>query len=185
MRWSKLKKLVEDRFAPDLKGRATINSAAYGNCQCGHAWLSVDQQIVANFCTRAFWNRALGDEDSLRVEDDRWVSDAPVPESVTPAQARGYGEMAYGELSRQDAYQSCWEFVHDLAVEDALISNDPLIQSLAVLDSRLGRRRLLRLQADTTQLHPLARRMLGLRLQSIAQRGIAPSEPNPRGTERA
>lgn len=161
MRWSKLKRLVEERFSYSLKGRLAINSAAYGNCGCGHAWLTLDKEIVANFCTRAFWNRALQDRGNNRYENNRWISDAPVPEYVTEAQSKRYGEMEYGELSRQDAYQSCWEFVHDLSIEEALKSDDPLIQTLAVLDSRVGKRRLKDL--DPQELHPLANRLLELR----------------------
>ncbi|WP_444875283.1 hypothetical protein [Microbulbifer okhotskensis] len=58
-------------------------------------------------------------------------------------------------LSRQDAYQACGEFIHDLNIEQAFRSNDPLIQSLATLDKRLGKRRLR--EVDTALLHPLTK----------------------------
>ena len=161
MRWSKLKSLVEQCFAPNLKTRIAINSTAYGNCSCGHAWITLDKQVIANFCTRAFYNRALQDWGKMRYQDNRWIGDVPVPDYVTEIQSKNYGEMEYGELSRQDAYKSCWEFVHDLSVEDALASDDPLIQTLAVLDSRLGKRRLKALNPKT--LHPLAKRLLQIR----------------------
>ncbi len=153
--------MVEDRFSPIFKGRVAINSTAYGNCGCGHAWLTLDKEVVANFCTRAFWNRASQDFRGMRHENNRWVTDSPVPEYVSEAQRKRYGELEYGELSRQNAYQSCWEFVHDLSVDDALSSDDPLIQTLAVLDSRLGKRRLNNLTSQ--DFHPLAKRMLDLR----------------------
>lgn len=159
MRWSKLKSLVEARFAPSLGGRVAINSTAYGNCSCGHAWLTLDKEVVANFCTRAFWNRADG---QIARKNNRWVTDSPIPDHISKAQNRRYGEMEYGELSRQDAYQSCWEFVHELSVEDALSADDPLIQTLAVLDSRVGKRRLKALSEDG--FHPLAKKMLAARL---------------------
>ena len=53
MKWSKLKQLVEQGFAPSLAKRLTINSTAYGACTCGHAWLTLDGEVIANFCTRA------------------------------------------------------------------------------------------------------------------------------------
>lgn len=49
--------------------------------------------------------------------------------------------VEYGEMSRQDAYESCWMFLHKLAFDDALTSDNPLVQTLAVLDKRLGKRR--------------------------------------------
>ena len=70
----------------------------------------------------------------------------------------------FGELSRQDAYRACWEFVHDLSIEQALTDDDPLIQSLAVADSRIGKRRLA--QLDVSLLHRLPAHILELR-QSI------------------
>lgn len=163
MRWSKLKKLVEERFSPNIKNRVSIYSTVYGNCSCGHAWLTLDKNVVANFCTRAFYNRAMQERGSIRYENSRWVGDAAIPEYVKDSQNIKYGEMEYGELSRQNAYQSCWEFVHELSICDALGSKDPLIQTLSVLDSRIGKRRLKSL--ETENFHPLAEKMLKIRQQ--------------------
>ena len=161
MKWSKLKSLAEEHFSQSLKGRVAIYSTRYGNCTCGHAWITLDKEIIANFCTRAFWNRASG---NYYKKDDRWVSDSPVPEHVTEAQKKSYGEVEYGELSRQDAYQACWDFVHKLTIEAAVDSDNPLIQSLAMLDKRLGKRRLKALMND--KLHPLAKKLLSVRLEA-------------------
>lgn len=136
MKWSKLKKLVEDRFAPSLQGRVAIFSTQYGNCHCGRAWLTVDGEEVANFCTRAKHQGLL----------DR----------VDPP-------LGYGEISRQDAYAACWAFVHDLSIDESLADSDPLVQTLAVLDSRVGKRRLKTI--DPVPLHPLAQKFLSLRLE--------------------
>lgn len=73
---------------------------------------------------------------------------------------------AYGEFSRQDAYRACWAFVHDLDLEAALADNDPLVQTLAVVDRRLGKRRQSTL--DRNSLHPLAAKLLELRLEQSA-----------------
>ncbi|WP_445365370.1 hypothetical protein ACJJJB_19895 [Microbulbifer sp. ANSA001] len=161
MKWSKLKSLVEEKFSPSLDSSISINSTSYGNCSCGHAWLTLDKEVIANFCTRAFWNRACG---NFYRKDNRWVTDSDVPEHVSEKQKLSYGEVEYGELSRQDAYEACWEFVHDLKVDEALDSKDPLIQSLATLDKRLGKRRLK--EINTSNLHPLAKKLLSFRLEA-------------------
>jgi len=44
--------------------------------------------------------------------------------------------------------------VHDLSIEEALNSDDPLVQSLSVIDSRVGKRKLKTIDIDT--LHLLA-----------------------------
>lgn len=156
MKWSKLKSLVEQRIASSIRPRIAINSAAYGACSCGHAWITLDKQVIANFCTRAFWNiPRQHDEESNRwvAKDDAFNRDIPFKSADQLTN--------YGELSRQDAYQACWEFVHDLGIEEAIISEDPLIQSLAVIDSRVGKRRLTRINAK--DLHPLAEKLFSER----------------------
>lgn len=147
MRWSRLKLLAEERLAKGLKGRITFNSARYGNCTCGRFWISVDGVELANLCTRAYYNRTEHEQKGASEESLRKFSKMPVE---------------YGEFSRQQAYEAIWEFVHDLSIEDALASPNPLHQMFAVIDSRLGKRRLDAIDPDA--LHPLARALLLFRL---------------------
>jgi hypothetical protein len=133
---------------------------AYGNCSCGHLCTTIDKQVVANFCTLVFCNRVSG---NYYRENERWKSDNPIPSHVTKSQRESYEEVEYGKLSRQDAYLSCWEYIHKLDHQTALGSDDPLIQSLAVLDKRLGKRRLGII--DQHKFHPLARKLYLFRVQ--------------------
>lgn len=144
MRWSGLRAAVIERFAPELRKRLDIHSTAYGNCSCGHAWLTFDGEVIANFCTRAHFI-ASGMEASSAKQNAMY--------------RRQFAD--FGELSRQDAYQACWAFVHELSIEQALNDDDPLIQSLAVADARIGKRRLA--QLDVTKLHRLPAHILDLR----------------------
>ncbi|XUU59709.1 SF0329 family protein [Erythrobacter sp. HA6-11] len=143
MRWSKLRQLVKDRFAPELAGRLDINSTAYGACTCGHAWLTWDGDVIANFCIRAHGNVGGFLPD--------FVAGEPEPGKL----------VGYGEFSRQDAYKACWAFVHDLSIEEALDDEDPLVSMLALADARVGKRRLRKL--DGTKFHPVAAKMIELR----------------------
>jgi hypothetical protein len=140
MRWSKLRKLVESRFADEVRGRVAINSAAYGRCSCGHAWVTLDGEVIANFCTRAYLNQVYGgggtDKTKKKYRDQFVV---------------------YGEGSRQDFYQSCWDYIHKLSIDEALVETDPIIQAFAVIDRRVGKSRLAKIEPD--KLHPLARRL--------------------------
>ncbi len=152
---------MEKRVAESLGKRFSINSTAYGACTCGHAWITIDGKIVANFCTRAFFNRGSEYDD----EREKWVQ-GPVPDEL-PGKTLKYQDgqgVAYGELSRQDAYEACWDFVHHLGIEEALESTDPLIQTLAVIDARIGKRRLLKIDPD--KLHGLALKLYKLRLEA-------------------
>jgi len=154
MRWSKLKSQVEERFADSIKGRVKINSAAYGNCSCGHAWLTLDGTVIANFCTRAYWNRRRYD-----YENRKYFRAVP-----TELENKRYQNqlVEYGDFSRQDLYKSCWTFIHDLTIEEALNSNNVLIQCLALLDKRVGKRRIKKIEVD--KLHPLASKLFSERV---------------------
>jgi len=143
MRWSKLRSLIEGRFTPALEGRLSIHSTAYGNCSCGHCWITLDKEVIANFCTRAYFNEKLG----MRGEGENPMYERQL--------------VVYGEMSRQGAYTSMFDFVHTLSIEHALESQDVLVQALAVVDSRIGKRRLASI--DSESLHPLARTLLKVR----------------------
>lgn len=146
MRWSKLRHSIKARFAPELKHRMDIHSAAYGACTCGHAWVTWDGEVIANFCTRAKFIRE-GYEPGAGKPNTAWN-----------------GQLAqFGEFSRQNAYQACWAFLHDLSIDDALQDDDPLINFLAICDARMGKRRLKGI--DPRTLHPLAARIFALRME--------------------
>jgi len=147
MRWSKLRSLVKEGFAPSVVKRVDIQSTRYGNCSCGHAWITLDGEVIANFCTRAHFIAEGMEARSSKVG------------STPPHQF-----TQFGELSRQDAYQACWDFVHTLPIEAALADPDPLVQTLAVLDKRIGKRRLSTLKND--RLHRLAAVLLGVRKEA-------------------
>jgi hypothetical protein len=156
VRWSKLKRLVEANFAPALKGRVALHSTVYGVSSCGHAWLVLDGEIIASFCSRAHYNR-FG-----------FILAPPEGYALTEAQARRHaGQMVdYGEISQQDIYAACWAYVHDMKFDEALASDDAFIQSLAVLDRRLGKRRYAAMEAALT--HALPTKLLRTRLDAEA-----------------
>jgi len=156
MRWSKLRALVRERLAPSIAERIDLHSTRYGDCNCGHAWVTLDGEVVANFCTRA---NAIA----------RYV---PTDPKVGGTPRHQFAQ--FGELSRQDAYRACWDFVHALSADEALQDEDPLVQSLAVLDRRIGKRRLTGL--DPAGLHPLAAVLLKVRKEA---EGLSPPKVVP------
>jgi hypothetical protein len=78
----------------------------------------------------------------------------------------------YGERSRQDVYRTLWDFVHSVPVEEALASGDMLFQALAIVDARVGKRRLA--QLDPQKLHLLCGYLLMLRRGEAE--GITPAD---------
>ena len=111
--------------------------------------------MIANFCTRAFWNT----KPSLNRIKNQYIRGNQIN-----AENKKYQKqlVRYGEMSRQDVYKTCFDYLHKLSVEEALKSNNPLLQALAVIDKRLGKRRISRIDKNT--LHPLAERLFTERM---------------------
>jgi hypothetical protein len=162
MRWSKLRSLMLERFAEPLQGRLDIHSTRYGNCSCGHAWLTLDGAVIANFCTRAhyFADHVLPLDD---LDPVFTLADNPMYRTQL---------TVYGERSRQQLYQALWDFIHTIPVEQALASDDMFLQALAIIDARVGKRRLAAL--DPARLHPLCGYLLLVRTGRTG--GLSPAE---------
>ena len=156
MKWSKLKKLVEDSFSPSVRGRVHLYSTAY-QCSCGRGWFTIDGKEIADLSTMLSGSiyRAVYHEATKTI----CAKHPAVPmDERTPG-----ATVEPGEFSRFDLHEACWEYVHDLGPDRGLESNNPLIVSLAVLSSKIGVRRL-KLLAENQTLHPLARKLLEFRL---------------------
>ena len=151
MKWSKLKQMVEERFADSVKGRVEIFSTRYTkpNSRDGRGWITIDKIQLVNFATPKSWQNF-----------DAYYHEGTMTNCVThPAienEDRTEGNLIEdGEFSRFDLHECCWEFL-DLTIEEALSHKSPLINSLAVLDKRLGKRRLVLLEKE--KLHPLTKK---------------------------
>ena len=116
------------------------------------SWITIDKEEIANFSTpenssKYGWNTPDIDK---RIE----------PEERTEGQA-----VEKGEFSGYDFTDACFEYLN-LNIDAALESENPIIRSFAMLDRRLGKRRLKLLRdQDSSDLHPLVFRMLNFRLQ--------------------
>ena len=126
MRWSQIKTQVESRFAPSVAGRIALHNAGYRwhHDADGRIWITVDGVEVANFCTLTYWNEKQRLKGKMKRIDE--VLDAR------------------GVMTRWRAAQDLREYLN-LSIEDALRSTSPLQVALAFLDSRLGKRRLAKL----------------------------------------
>jgi len=159
MKWSKLKRNIEERFANSVKDRVAIFSTQYNKPESssGRAWITTDGREVANLSGLESWSTygAVYHETT-----PTFCKTHPAVEE----QDRTAGSLAEkGEFSRFDLQSCCSEYLQ-LSIEKALTHKSPLIQSLAVLDKRLGKRRLLLI--DVAILQPLVRAILEFRLDA-------------------
>ena len=148
MRWSKLRSLIEANICSSLSPKISIHSARYGNCTCGRAWITLDGVEVANLCTRAYFNKKLSGKTQCHKSKNKYE----------------VMFVEYGKMSRQNVYEACWTFIHEITIEKALISEDPFIQFLAVIDKRVGKRRLESI--DPRKFCNLAKRFFELRIEA-------------------
>lgn len=155
MKWSKLKKLVEDTFAESVKGRVHIYSTHY-QCSCGRGWITVDGEELVDLSTML--TRMI-----YRCVYHEATNKSCVTHPAVPDEARRPGKLIEpGEFSRFDLHEACWEYIHS-SVTNSLNSNNPLIVSLAVLNAKAGKGRLRKLAEQ--KLHPLTRALLDIRLR--------------------
>ncbi len=157
MRWSKVKKLVENSFADGVKGRVKVYSTHYSLCRCGRGWITVDKKELVNLCTEQSRNKykALFHEAS---NVSCAVHSAVLDKDRTPNKL-----VEDGEFSRFDLHQACWDYLHQ-SIKDSLESKNPLIKSLAVLNAKVGKGRLSKLAEQN--LHPLTRALLDFRFKA-------------------
>jgi len=136
MRWSKLKQQVESMFAEEVRGRVELRTTRYTKAhdRFGRSWITVDGRQIVNMCNHLPSGTTVADHDPTRFEE--------------------------GVFAGYDLPEAMRWFL-TLSIDDALASEHPLVRALAVLDRRVGQRRLARIDAMTEQ--PLVRRLLSLR----------------------
>lgn len=163
MVWSKLKKNIENNFSESLNGRISIYTTTYGSSCDVHdlynrAWITVDGIEVVNFSTpEAFF---MYQRDLHVTTPTKYPTNTATKEYAE----RSSNRLAEkGEFSKYDLTYCCSAFL-GMSIVEAIEHASPIIQMLAVLDKRCGKRRLAVL--NEKELHPLVRYFLNLRLDA-------------------
>lgn len=157
MKWSQLKKRIEDGFAEVLQGRVQLYTTSYNHpkSSSGRGWITLDGKEIVSFNTLL----------SGRIYGCIYHESTPTGNMKHPAVAesgRTPGALTEdGEFSRFDLHNCCFAFLN-LSIDAALEHESPIINMLAVLDKRSGKRRLAAM--DPVALHPLVRKFLEIRM---------------------
>jgi hypothetical protein len=164
VRWSQLKSQLTDLIAPALRHRIALHQARYRYTreEVGRVWLTIDGREVASFDTSTYQRRKTELAHALARDVPPVAADALAREELR--EAGQYGDA-----------QALAELEHYLAVpiDEALHSSSPLTRGLAVIDRRVGKRRLTSLAANPIE-HPLVRQLLRIRLDA---EGLTRSSP--------
>ncbi len=136
MRWSKLKQLIEDRMAPSLQHRVEVHSTRYHNDR----W----QEDSRGWFT--IDKREVADFSSCMIYVPSLGNSGPI-------------------LSEKEKFEQAVSAVLSLSVNEMVVSENAVIRALAMLDSRLGKRRLRALRLGDDE-HPLVRQFYILRCEA-------------------
>ena len=142
MIWSKTKKVMESLLADSVKKRVQYHVTRYGpgvSQIMTRAWVTWDGDEIANMST---------------IEGLQQVKEKPEGEDLATLP---------GMLSRY-AFLSAAEVYLDSSIEQSLASDDPIVRAFAMLDRRVGKRRLAKL--DVENKHPLVRKFYALRCEA-------------------
>lgn len=157
MKWSKLRKELQERLAENLKGRMDYHLTTYKNSTgyLGRAWITWDGKEILNFSNQDTWNSYQS--YSNKSAQTNYTSHEPIKPSE-----RTEGEIVEkGEFSKYDFAENAFKFL-SINAQDALKSENPILRALAVVDKRIGRRALNELKK--TETHPMIKYLIELRM---------------------
>jgi len=143
MRWSQLKHRTESMFADGVRGRVRLYTAHYrGGFSFihgveRHSWITVDGRPIVNMHRHQYVDGVSSDYGDPR-------------------------RFGMGLYTWWDLPAAAWEYL-TLSIDDAMATQKTVIRAFAVLDRRLGRRRLVTL--DPSSEVPLVATLLRFRLE--------------------
>ncbi len=168
MQWSKLKKLIESNFAESVACRVELRSTRYRRAadEDGRGYITIDKKEVYSFCTIRHGIEYYGTANEIReINKCTDYSDPNQSEEYFDA----YDEAdkitkEKGLYSQYEFYGSLEEYL-SLPFDRALESENLIIKSLAILDRRLGKRRILKM-GDSVKGNPLLEHLFNLRCEA-------------------
>ncbi|MFD1773555.1 SF0329 family protein [Paenibacillus rhizophilus] len=185
MSWSKLKQHLEGFLSPSLNGRVEYRAPGYRYLpdKSGICYFSVDKKNILNMSDKTSSIRWYQTELEVKndpgiqipissddIEAVRKGTKGPVPEDrlIVMARSRKSSEHAKELLSAQASLvKSNFIVVANkfltTPVEESLESNDILLNILALVDRRVGKKRILNMSEKMMLKHPAVRYFYELR----------------------
>ena len=160
--WSGIRnKLENDYLCPTLRGHIQYFAASYweSHDQTGRAAIRLDgvEVLRSNYYAyeQNYWNRYQALRREGIGQDDR----------TAPFRLAHEGTLNDGCFDNGFFYEAFHEFDNQ-SIEKSLVSKNPLVRILALLDRRLGKRRLLALEESMEQELDWVRAFYVIRLQA-------------------
>jgi hypothetical protein len=167
IRWSKLRAELKDRITPSLRSRIALHQARYRRTreEAGRVWLELDGRELISFDTSSYIAKRSNLTSEVLSGSRPYAADAE--EAGTYQSADDIAGDALRRAGEYDDYSARvdLESYLSLSIEDALRSPSPLIRALAVVDRRVGKRRLQSLAPMTSE-HPLVTELFRTRCEA-------------------
>jgi len=189
MAWSKIKQNLEGFLCPDLKDRVQYSAAGYRYLpdKTGRSYILVDGKEVLNMAAASSPVRWYGSEQEIKndaalriplTQEDldtvRQETGGKAPEERLAVIARNRKitilakelMTAQADLVKSDFYAAANLFL-STSLEKSLESGNILLNIFALLDRRLGKKRLLGLEEKLRLKHPAVQYFYDLRRSAI------------------
>lgn len=148
MKWSQLKMRIEDLFADSVRKRVQIGSTTYGKPrEQGRGWICIDghEILMMTWTNAESWSFPRDQEGRARFAE---------------ARDRAHAKNMF---SFEEWRGALFDYLN-MSIDEILKSDTPLIRAVGMLDARLGKRRLMKV--DVAQEHPLVQRLYHLRCEA-------------------
>jgi hypothetical protein len=189
MSWSKTKQNLESFLSPALLGRVEYRSTSYRYLpdKAGQCYLAVDKRNILNMGDSA--NPIRWYQSELEIKNDpelivpildedievvRKEIKGPVPEDrlLVIASGRKKSELAKGLMAAQSELSKSNFIVVATAflatpIDQSMESQHILLNVLALLDRRIGKKRLLNMSDRMKLKHPVVQYFYELRLRTV------------------
>ncbi|GAV15764.1 hypothetical protein [Paenibacillus sp. NAIST15-1] len=184
MSWSKLKQQLESFLCPALHGRVEYRATSYRYLpdKAGICYISVDKKNVFNMSDKTSLIKWYQTEQEIKNDPDIQIpisneeieavrkdtKGAPEDRLIVIARSRKISGYAKELLSAQTALsKSNFNVVanHFLStsIEESIESNDILLNILALVDRRVGKKRILNMTEKMKLKHPIVQYFYELR----------------------
>ena len=185
MVWSKTKQNLESFLCPALVGRVEYRATAYRYSpdKSGRCYITVDKKEVLNMSDLTTMIRWYKTEQEIKsdpylqipvsnedIEEVRKDTGGKIPEERLARIARNRKISDYAKemlsaqavLSKSDFYSAVNLFLSD-PIEKSLESKDILLNIFALVDRRIGKKRLLSMEKKIELKHPVVQYFYNLR----------------------
>jgi hypothetical protein len=189
MGWSKIKQLLESFLCPALHGRVEYRATGYRYLpdKAGRCYIAVDKKDVFNMCDATTLIRWYQTEQEIKndseiqvpinneeIEAIRKETKGAVPEDRLKVIARNRKISEHAKellsaqsaLSKSDFYVVANKFL-SISIEESIESKDILLNILALVDRRIGKKRLLTMAEKMKLKHPIVQYFYELRLSTL------------------